>query len=151
MTNLIQWVLGDRLLSLILKAPYQYLLVSWICFSTSEKYWKNLLFFLCYEKKIVLYFQVNSVAFSPDFQIMVTGCDDQRVRVFNTSTGKLVCKLKGHTGSIFVICCCHFIYVCAYMHEYVCRSHSWLLPHNCYLEFGFLWNFPLKSTRVICA
>lgn len=43
-------------------------------------------------------FQVNSVAFSPDFQIMVTGCDDERVRVFNTNTGSLVCKLKGHSG-----------------------------------------------------
>jgi len=31
---------------------------------------------------------------------MVTGCDDQRVRVFNTGTGKLVCKLKGHSGMI---------------------------------------------------
>lgn len=31
---------------------------------------------------------------------MVTGCDDQRVRIFNTATGKLVCKLKGHTGKI---------------------------------------------------
>ena len=43
--------------------------------------------------------QVNAVAFSPDFQFVVTGCDDQRVRVFNTKSGEMVCKLKGHTGT----------------------------------------------------
>ena len=42
--------------------------------------------------------QVNCVAFSPDFEIMVSGCDDQRVRVFNAISGKLVVKVKGHTG-----------------------------------------------------
>ena len=41
---------------------------------------------------------MNSVAFSPDFEMMVTGSDDERVRVFNALTGKLVVKLKGHTG-----------------------------------------------------
>ena len=38
------------------------------------------------------------MAFSPDFEMMVTGSDDERVRVFNAVTGKFVCKLKGHTG-----------------------------------------------------
>ena len=41
------------------------------------------------------------MAFSPDFEIMVTGSDDQRVRVFNAQEGTLVCKLKGHTGNIY--------------------------------------------------
>ena len=41
------------------------------------------------------------MAFSPDFEIMVTGSDDQRVRVFNAHEGTLVCKLKGHTGNIY--------------------------------------------------
>lgn len=52
--------------------------------------------------------QVNCVAFSPDFEIMVTGSDDERVRIFNAVTGKLVCKLKGHTGlyrSQFILVC----------------------------------------------
>ena len=44
-------------------------------------------------------FQVNCVAFSPDFEMMVTGSDDQRVRVFNALTGKLVVKVKGHEGN----------------------------------------------------
>ena len=47
---------------------------------------------------LILSWQVNCVAFSSDFQIMVTGSDDQRVRVFNAKDGTLVCKLKGHTG-----------------------------------------------------
>ena len=43
--------------------------------------------------------QVNCVAFSSDFEIMVTGSDDERVRLFNALTGKLVVKLKGHEGT----------------------------------------------------
>ena len=38
------------------------------------------------------------MAFSPDFELMITGSDDERVRVFNSVTGNLVVKLKGHTG-----------------------------------------------------
>ena len=53
--------------------------------------------FLCMEI-FIFSLQVNCVAFSSDFQIMVTGSDDQRVRVFNAKEGTLVCKLKGHTG-----------------------------------------------------
>lgn len=45
-----------------------------------------------------LILQVNCVAFSTDFEFVVTGSDDQRVRVFNCKTGDMVCKLKGHTG-----------------------------------------------------
>ncbi len=44
--------------------------------------------------------EVNCVAFSPDYEMMVTGSDDQRVRVFNAVTGNLICKLKGHTGEL---------------------------------------------------
>ena len=43
---------------------------------------------------------MNSVAFSPDFELMVTGCDDQRVRVFNAVTSTFICKLRGHTGAV---------------------------------------------------
>ena len=42
------------------------------------------------------------MAFSPDFEMMVTGSDDERVRVFNAVTGKLICKLKGHTGKTYL-------------------------------------------------
>ncbi len=48
--------------------------------------------------KYVMCFQVNCVAFSPDFEMMVTGSDDERVRIFNAVSGNLVVKLKGHTG-----------------------------------------------------
>jgi hypothetical protein len=30
---------------------------------------------------------------------MVTGSDDERVRVFDARNGAMVCKLKGHTGT----------------------------------------------------
>lgn len=42
--------------------------------------------------------QVNCVAFSQDFQMLVTGSDDQRIRIFNTNTAQFICKLKGHEG-----------------------------------------------------
>lgn len=42
------------------------------------------------------------MAFSPDYEIMVTGSDDERVRIFNAVSGELVCKLKGHTGELSV-------------------------------------------------
>ena len=38
------------------------------------------------------------MAFSQDFQILVTGSDDQRVRIFNAKTAQFICKLKGHEG-----------------------------------------------------
>ena len=40
------------------------------------------------------------MAFSPDFELMVTGSDDERVRVFNAVTGKHIVKLKGHEGNL---------------------------------------------------
>jgi len=42
--------------------------------------------------------QVNCVALSVDFEMMVTGSDDFRLRIFNTDSGELVTTLKGHTG-----------------------------------------------------
>ena len=54
--------------------------------------------------------QVNSVAFSQDFQILVTGSDDQRVRIFNAKTAQFICKLKGHEG------------MTGHRNEYVCVS-----------------------------
>ncbi|CAH1785665.1 unnamed protein product, partial [Owenia fusiformis] len=44
--------------------------------------------------------EVNSVAFSNDFEMMVTACDDCRVRVFNSRSGDMVVKLKAHTGAV---------------------------------------------------
>ena len=52
----------------------------------------------------ILYFQVNCIAFSPDYELMVTGSDDASVRVFNVPRGgAAVCKLKGHTGSVHCV------------------------------------------------
>ena len=34
--------------------------------------------------------------------MMVTGSDDERVRIFNAVSGVLVCKLKGHEGEAFL-------------------------------------------------
>jgi len=42
--------------------------------------------------------QVNCVALSVDFEMMVTGSDDYRLRIFNTLSGKLVATLEGHIG-----------------------------------------------------
>ena len=47
---------------------------------------------------ILIDLQVNSVACSQDFQMLVTGSDDQRVRIFNAKTAQFICKLKGHEG-----------------------------------------------------
>eukprot|EP00058_Branchiostoma_floridae_P006358 XP_002591846.1 hypothetical protein BRAFLDRAFT_88790 [Branchiostoma floridae] len=44
--------------------------------------------------------EVNCCAFSPDWEIMVTGCDDCLVRVWNTVSTKMVCKLRGHQGAV---------------------------------------------------
>ena len=54
--------------------------------------------FIGYVKKRIHVFQVNCMAFSPDFEILVTGSDDEVVRVFNVVTGNMVIQLKGHTG-----------------------------------------------------
>ncbi|MCI0535632.1 MAG: protein kinase, partial [Verrucomicrobiales bacterium] len=43
---------------------------------------------------------VQSVAFSPDGQRIVTGSRDQTARVWEASTGKLLRILQGHTGEI---------------------------------------------------
>jgi len=41
---------------------------------------------------------VNCVALSVDFEMMVTGSDDNRLRIFNTISGELVATLEGHFG-----------------------------------------------------
>lgn len=40
------------------------------------------------------------MAFSPDYELMVTGSDDKKVRIFNALSGQLVCELQGHTGEL---------------------------------------------------
>ncbi|CAL1545583.1 unnamed protein product [Lymnaea stagnalis] len=44
--------------------------------------------------------EVNCVSYSPDFQLMVTGSDDQRVRAFSVKTKQCIVRLKGHEGAI---------------------------------------------------
>ncbi|PIK45235.1 putative WD repeat-containing protein 38 [Apostichopus japonicus] len=44
--------------------------------------------------------EVNCLDFSPDLEIMVTGADDGRVRVFNRVKGHLVTRLFGHKEAI---------------------------------------------------
>ncbi|KAI8779475.1 WD repeat-containing protein 38 [Biomphalaria glabrata] len=44
--------------------------------------------------------EVNCVSYSPDFQFVVTGSDDHRVRVFNVKTKQCIIKLRGHNGAI---------------------------------------------------
>src|SRR5262249_33473964 len=43
---------------------------------------------------------VNSVAFSPDGQRIVTGSGDRTVRVWDVKTGTTLAELKGHTGAV---------------------------------------------------
>jgi len=44
--------------------------------------------------------EVNCAALSTDFEIMVTGSDDNGLRIFNTVSGELVTTVGGHQGAI---------------------------------------------------
>lgn len=44
--------------------------------------------------------EVNCVAFSSDFNIMVTGSDDNNVRIFNTDNCRLIHHVTGHDGAV---------------------------------------------------
>ena len=57
---------------------------------------ENLNFFI--GRNLDFCLQVNCFAFSPDLEIMATGSDDGKVRVFNRPKGTLVCRLIAHTG-----------------------------------------------------
>jgi WD40 repeat protein len=43
---------------------------------------------------------VTSVAFSQDGSQVVSGSDDQSVRIWNVTTGEVEAELKGHTDSV---------------------------------------------------
>ena len=49
---------------------------------------------------LLLFLQVNCVAFSPDFEIMVTGSDDCEVRIFNAVSAQFICHLPGHSSAV---------------------------------------------------
>ncbi|KAH9508026.1 hypothetical protein Btru_052655 [Bulinus truncatus] len=51
--------------------------------------------------------EVNCVSYSPDFQFIVTGSDDHRVRIFNVKTKLCVIKLRGHTGAVKCVAVSH--------------------------------------------
>lgn len=54
--------------------------------------------FLPRDRPFVLSFQVNSSAFSPDGQRLLTACEDGCVYGWETQTGRLLWRLGGHKG-----------------------------------------------------
>lgn len=46
---------------------------------------------------------IRSVSFSPDGSLLVTGCEDQMVRVWDIARQKLLCKLSGHSQDIYSV------------------------------------------------
>lgn len=52
------------------------------------------------------YFDVNSVAYSPDSQLIATGADDNKVKVWNASSGFCFVTFAEHTNSILAV---HFL------------------------------------------
>ncbi|XP_029468310.1 WD repeat-containing protein 38 isoform X2 [Rhinatrema bivittatum] len=47
---------------------------------------------------------VNSCTFSPDCEILLTCSDDSRIHIWNAKSGKLLSKIKGHTGPVKAGC-----------------------------------------------
>src|SRR5258707_10281400 len=47
--------------------------------------------------------ECNSVAFSPDGGRLVSGSEDETVRLWNVQTGALLQVMTGHTSSIFLV------------------------------------------------
>ncbi|MCK6539604.1 MAG: serine/threonine protein kinase [Anaerolineales bacterium] len=47
---------------------------------------------------------VNSLDFSPDNSMLVSGSEDGMVRLWNTASGALIRELTGHTSQIFGVC-----------------------------------------------
>ncbi|MCS7469109.1 protein kinase [Stieleria sp. ICT_E10.1] len=43
---------------------------------------------------------VNGLAFSPDDRLLVTACEDRKLRIWNPETGQLLNTLRGHAASI---------------------------------------------------
>eukprot|EP00250_Pteridium_aquilinum_P004303 c14523_g1_i1 orf=130-3006(+) len=52
------------------------------------------------------YFDVNSVAYSPDSQLIATGADDNKLKVWNASSGFCFVTFAEHTNSITAV---HFL------------------------------------------
>ena len=46
---------------------------------------------------------VNSVAYSPDGQQIVSGSHDKTVKIWDANTGKELHTLTGHNGSVFSV------------------------------------------------
>jgi WD40 repeat protein len=46
---------------------------------------------------------VNSVAFSPDGKLVVSGSDDETVRLWDAGTGAQLQKLEGHSGTVWSV------------------------------------------------
>jgi len=49
---------------------------------------------------------VNSAAFSPDGQQIVTGSSDQTAKVWEAATGKELLTFKGHSGGVYSAASC---------------------------------------------
>ncbi len=46
---------------------------------------------------------VTSVAISPDGRLVVTGCLDNTMRIWDTATGQLIERLRGHKDCVYDI------------------------------------------------
>lgn len=46
---------------------------------------------------------VNGIAFSPDGKLLVSGSQDQSVKIWDVNTGKILKSLSGHTESVLAV------------------------------------------------
>ena len=46
---------------------------------------------------------MSSVSFSPDGSQVVSGSDDETVRIWDVQSGQEVCKLEGHSGPVISV------------------------------------------------
>ena len=94
---------------------------------------------------------LDQVTFNPQGTVLLSASADKTARTWNTTTGKVIQVLEGHTDEIFS---CAFNYdgnkIITGSKDNTCRVWQWYWPPNCFRVMNWGWKWINIELCLVC-